>query len=93
MIKHALVLFYSLFLAVGPVAAQVQEAAAGGKAGPGVTAMATGPGDNAILGLPVASPGLGGPLSGGGRGDHHGLQLDSRDAGPVCRAWPGRPGP
>ncbi len=67
MIKHALSLYIALFLAAGPVAAQVQEAASGGKRGPTTLgATATGPGLNTTLpGLPSASLGLTGSLPGG----------------------------
>ena len=67
MIKHALSLYISLFLAAGPVSAQVQEAAVNGKGGPsGVNAAATGLGLGSTLpGLPVAAPGLSGALPGG----------------------------
>ncbi|MCR4295718.1 MAG: hypothetical protein NUW21_09310, partial [Elusimicrobia bacterium] len=68
MIKHALSLYIALFLAAGPVAAQVHEAAAGGKGGPvnAGGAAAAGQGLNAALpGLPGGVPGLTGALTGG----------------------------
>ncbi len=59
MIKQTLSLYIALFLAVGPVAAQVQEAAVSGKGGPtGVNATAAGPGPATVPGLPSADPGL-----------------------------------
>ena len=67
MIKHALTLSIALILAAGPVGAQVQDAAVGGKRGPtGVGAAAPVPGINTTLpGLPGAAPGLTGTLPGG----------------------------
>ncbi len=67
MIKTALSLYIALFLAAGPLAAQVQEAANGGKGGPsGVTGSISGPNVNGTLpGLPNAAPGLNGALPGG----------------------------
>jgi len=67
MIKHALSLSIVLILAAGPVAAQVQDAAVGGRGGKsGVVAAAQAPGVNASLpGLPNAAPGLTGTLPGG----------------------------
>lgn len=67
MIKTALSLYIALFLAAGPLAAQVQEAATGGKGGPsGATGSMSGPNINGTLpGLPNAAPGLSGMLPGG----------------------------
>ena len=67
MIKHALSLYIALFLAAGPVAAQVHEAAVSGKgATPAAGAAATVHGlDSALPGLPGSAPGLTGALTGG----------------------------
>lgn len=68
MIKHALSLYIALFLAAGPAAAQVQEAAVGGKGGQlnAAGAAAASQGLNAGLpGLPGGAPGLTGALTGG----------------------------
>ncbi|MDP3542687.1 MAG: hypothetical protein Q8T11_09510 [Elusimicrobiota bacterium] len=68
MIKHALSLCIALFLAAGPAAAQVQEAANAGKGGQLNTAgaAAASQGLNAALpGLPGGVPGLTGALTGG----------------------------
>lgn len=68
MIKHALSLYIALFLAAGPAAAQVQEAANAGKGGQlnAAGAAAANRGLNAALpGLPGGVPGLTGALTGG----------------------------
>lgn len=67
MIKHALSLYIALFLAAGPVAAQVHEAAVSGKGGTTAAAgAAAGQGMNTALpGMPDAAPGLTGALTGG----------------------------
>jgi hypothetical protein len=66
MIKHALSLSIALILAAGPAAAQVQDAAVGGKGGTtGIGAAAQVSGVNTLPGLPSATPGLTGSLPGG----------------------------
>ena len=67
MIKYALSLCISLFLAVGPVAAQIQEAAVGGRGAPqgvGATGAVRGETNSTVPGLPSATPGLVGTLNG-----------------------------
>ena len=68
MIKHALSLYITIILAAGPVAAQVHEAAVGGKGGPTAAAGAAAAGQGmsaALPGMPDAVPGLTGALTGG----------------------------
>lgn len=68
MIKHALSLYIALFLAAGPVSAQVQEAAVAGKGGQlnAAGAAAARQGLTGVLpGLPGGAPGLTGALTGG----------------------------
>lgn len=66
MIKHALSLYIVLFLAAGPVAAQMQEGAAAGRTGrapAGAVGLQTGSPVTPLPSLPVASAGLSGTLN------------------------------
>ncbi len=66
MIKHALSLYIALFLAAGPVAAQMQEGAAAGRTGrapAGPVGLQTGSPVTALPSLPAASAGLSGTLN------------------------------